>query len=243
MKSLLFIAIVLLSGLCAGLLHGGVNLAVVEPYLDIAIGIENQNLFESGEVEDNEVFWNEYYSYRMWQKGGQVFAGALLGVAMGALFGIVFALSRNVLPGVHNIKKAVILAGIMWLTVYFIPFLKYPANPPTVGDPDTIMLRTIFYVSFIALSGLGVIGFYQLAKRIKKHQKIVGLGGYAVFMIAMFVLMPANPDKITAPDDLVDGFRTVSVLGVSTFWISVALILGTFWQKFKPDAPIETKHQ
>ena len=44
-----FIAIVLVSGFVAGTIHGAVNLAIVEPYLDEAIGIENQALFESGE--------------------------------------------------------------------------------------------------------------------------------------------------------------------------------------------------
>ena len=41
-----FIAIVLVSGFVAGTIHGAVNLAIVEPYLDEAIGIENQNLFD-----------------------------------------------------------------------------------------------------------------------------------------------------------------------------------------------------
>ena len=48
MKTLLFILIVLFSGALAGTIHGIVNLGIVEPYLDQAIGIENQNLFASG---------------------------------------------------------------------------------------------------------------------------------------------------------------------------------------------------
>jgi len=51
-----FIAIVLVSGFVAGTIHGAVNLAIVEPYLDEAIGIENQNLFTSGEAEDTLSF-------------------------------------------------------------------------------------------------------------------------------------------------------------------------------------------
>ena len=46
-----FIAIVLVSGFVAGTIHGAVNLAIVEPYLDKAIGIENQNLFASGKLK------------------------------------------------------------------------------------------------------------------------------------------------------------------------------------------------
>ena len=125
MKTSLFLLIVLASGAFAGLIHGGVNLAIVEPYLDQAIGIENQNLFDSGEEEDTLEFWVEYDGYRTWQKGGQVLAGIILGTSIGALFGIVFAFSRESLPGKNNVKKALVLAGIMWLTLYFIPFLKY----------------------------------------------------------------------------------------------------------------------
>ena len=95
MKTALFIVIVLISGYLAGVIHGLTNLAIVEPYLDEAIGIENQNLFASGEEEDTTEFWVEYTSYRVWQKGGQILAGAILGTSIGALFGIVLAFSRN----------------------------------------------------------------------------------------------------------------------------------------------------
>jgi len=44
LKTLLFIIIILFSGALAGLIHGTVNFAIVEPYLDQAIGIENHNL-------------------------------------------------------------------------------------------------------------------------------------------------------------------------------------------------------
>lgn len=234
MKASLFIVVVLISGAIAGLIHGTVNFAIVEPYLDEAIGIENQNLFASGEEEDTPKFWVEYEGYRMWQKSGQILAGVILGTSIGALFGIVFALSRNSLPGKNNIKKSLVLAGIMWFTMYLIPFLKYPANPPTVGDGETIVLRAILYVSFIAISGFGAVGFYKLSKKFKNNKKLVALAGYGIFITAVFFLMPENPDEITAPMDLVTEFRIMSVLGVSSFWISIGLILGLFWNRLKP---------
>ena len=83
MKSTLFIVIVLISGALAGTIHGAVNFTIVEPYLDQAIGIENQNLFASGEEDDNPQFWAEHEEYRVWQKSGQVLAGMILGIAMG----------------------------------------------------------------------------------------------------------------------------------------------------------------
>ncbi len=240
LKTALFISIVLVAGCFAGTIHGLANLAIVEPYLDEAIGIENQNLFASGEEDDTVQFQVEYESYRIWQKGGQVLAGAILGTSIGALFGIVFALSRKILPGNHHVKKALVLSGIMWFTIYLIPFLKYPANPPTVGDPDTVVLRAILYLSFIAISGFGAVGFYQLFKRLEKSKRIVALIGYGVFISAAFLLMPENPDEVTAPMDLVNGFRATSVIAVSIFWISVGIILGAFWQKYNPDKQIQT---
>ena len=232
MKSALFILIVIISGALAGAIHGTVNFAIVEPYLDQAIGIENENLFASGEADDNPQFWADYEEYRVWQKSGQVIAGMILGVAMGSLFGIVYALSRNSLPGKNDVTKAVVLAGIMWITIYLITFLKYPANPPTVGDAETVVLRSILYVSFIAISGFGALAFYKLSKKLQSDKKYLGLVGYAVFIIAAFIVMPENPDEVTAPMNLVNEFRLMSVLGVTSFWISVGFILGLFWNKF-----------
>ena len=241
MKTALFIIIVLISGCFAGIIHGMVNLSIVEPYLDQAIAIENENLFLSGEEKDTPEFRVEYDSYRYWQKGGQVLAGAILGTSIGALFGIVFAYSKNSLPKGHNVKKALILAAIMWLTIYFIPFLKYPANPPTVGDPDTVILRSVLYLSFIAISGFGAVGFYQLYKRLEQKKKILAFIGYAIFITTIFVVMPPNPDAVTAPMKLVNDFRMMTVLAVSVFWISVAIILGLLWQKFQPDKSIKAE--
>lgn len=233
MKTITFITIVLVSGALAGLVHGTINFALVEPYLDQAIGLENESLFASGDAEETLEFWAEYESYRIWQKSGQVLAGVILGLAMGSLFGIVYALSRNSLPGKNDVTKSVILAGIMWLTIYIIPFLKYPANPPTVGDGETVMLRAILYVSFIVLSGISVVIFYKLFRKLQNNKKYFGLFGYIIFITILFFVMPENPDEITAPMNLVNEFRLMSVLGVSSFWLSVGLILGLFWKKFE----------
>jgi hypothetical protein len=208
-------------------------LAIVEPYLDKAISIENQALFASGEAEDTTKFWVEYNSYRDWQKSGQLLAGGILGMSIGALFGIVFAYSRNSLPKGHTVKKTFVLAAIMWLTIFLIPFLKYPANPPTVGDADTVVLRQILYLLFIAISGFSAVGFFVLYKKLQNKKKGFAFVGYAVFITAVFFIMPPSPDEVTAPMDLVNGFRTMSVVAVSTFWVAEAIILGALWQKYK----------
>ncbi len=233
MKTVFFIVIVLVSGFVAGVIHGTVNLVIVEPYLDEAIEIENQNLFATGLAEDTPQFWAEYSSYRDWQKSGQLLAGGILGMSIGALFGIVFAYSRNSLPKGHTLKKTFVLAAIMWLTIFIIPFLKYPANPPTVGDVDTVVLRSILYLSFIAISGFSAVGFFILYKKLQNKKKGLAFVGYAVFITTVFFIMPVNPDEVKAPMDLVNSFRIMSVIAVTTFWIAEAIIFGMLWQKYK----------
>ena len=235
MKTGLFIVIVLLSGCFAGIIYGVLNLIIVEPYLDSAINIENQNLFSSGEEIDGPQFWVEYYEYRSWQKGGQILAGAILGTSIGSLFGIVYALSKKSLPSRNNIGKTLILAGLMWFTLFVIPFLKYPANPPTVGDGETVVLRGILYLTLIAISGFLAIGFYQIFKRLKAKNRILPVIGYGVLISLVFFIMPENPDEISTSMELVNDFRVVAFLTGTVFWFTLALFLGVFWQKTNPD--------
>lgn len=233
MKTLSFLLIVIVAGLLAGLFHGIINIAFVEPYLDNAIGLENQRLFAEGQAKDNPEFWKQFTDYRIWQKQGSIVAGGILGMATGALFGLIFAYSRNVLPTQNNITKALVLAGIMWTVFYFIPFLKYPANPPTVGEPTTIVFRAVTYALFVALSSLGAFGFSRAYKKLQS-KKFLAFFGYAVYVITIFVVMPPNPDPIRTPMELVNGFRIISAVTVTASWIVNAVILGYLWQRFKP---------
>ena len=94
MKSLTFVLISIVSGAIAGVILAGMNMIVVEPLIDKAIGIETANAIASGENLD----MNEQGSFRVWQKAGSVVAGSILGMAFGSLLGIVYAFSRRVLP-------------------------------------------------------------------------------------------------------------------------------------------------
>jgi MFS family permease len=142
MKTLAFILITLVSGAIAGTILGLINQLIVEPYIDQAIKIEVQNTLAAGEPVNLE----ELAQYRVWQKGGEIVAGAILGTSISALFGIVYIYSRDSLPGSNNKKKGLILAGIMFFVIFLIPGLKYPANPPAVGDPETIEYRESLYI-------------------------------------------------------------------------------------------------
>ena len=76
--------------------------------------------------------------------------------------------------------------------------------------------------------------YYQILVSLKlKNKKYLAFVGYAVFITAVFFIMPPSPDEVTAPIDLVNGFRTMSVVAVTTFWVAEAIILGLLWQKYK----------
>jgi predicted cobalt transporter CbtA len=240
MKTITFIAITLLAGAIAGTILGILNQGIVEPYIEQAIALENEKaIVEEGEIIDTV----EFNNYRLWQRGGEIAAGTILGTSIAALFGIVFAYSRKSIPGSNNKKKALILAGIMWFVLFLVPALKYPANPPAVGDPETIYYRQTLYLAYLAISGftaLGVAFMYRKMKEAitshKDSSMLIELPAviYAVIMITAFLAMPPNPDAINAPMDLVTGFRIASAITMSVFWGLLGTILGAFWDKTKP---------
>ncbi|HJS68730.1 MAG TPA: CbtA family protein [Nitrososphaera sp.] len=232
MKAITFIAIVLISGAIAGTILGAVNQVIVEPYIERAIELELQNAEQSGEII-NPI---EFAAYRFWQRGGEIAAGTILGLSLGSLFGIVFAYGRNSVPGSSNVKKALIIAGIMWFTLFLMPALKYPANPPAVGDPETILYRQGLYLAFLAISGFSALGLAFLYRKVGSMQakKAIIPTAYAAIIAGAYFAMPANPDAISAPMDLVVGFRIVSTLTVSMFWGLLGITLGAFWDRLKP---------
>ena len=50
MKTFTFIAITLLAGAIAGTILGAINQVIVEPFIERAIALENQNAANSGEL-------------------------------------------------------------------------------------------------------------------------------------------------------------------------------------------------
>ena len=240
MKAITFIAITLLAGAIAGTILGAINQVVVEPYIERAIELEmlQQNTTaQSGQVITNPA---EFAAYRFWQKGGEIIAGTILGLSIGSLYGIVFAYTRGSISGTNNNKKkALIVAGIMWLVLFLMPALKYPPNPPAVGNPETIYYRQSLYVAFLAISGFSALGLAFLYRKMmvassnntKKKVIIIPSAVYAAIMAGAYLAMPANPDPINAPIDLVIGFRITSAITISMFWAVLGVIFGALWDK------------
>ncbi len=232
MKSLTFIFVSLLSGVIAGVILAGINYFVAEPFIDQAIGIEVDNSIASGEVVD----FDELSSYRVWQKEGTFAAGAFLGLTYGAILGIVYVISRKYLPSSDDRKKALILAAIMCLSLYVVPFIKYPANPPAVGDPETIGLRDSLYTSYQLASGLIALGVSILMYKLRRisYIKYIIPVIYVGLVASIYAIFPANPDEITAPMDLVNAFRAVTFGTMVMFYLVLGAVFGIMWNKFKP---------
>jgi predicted cobalt transporter CbtA len=232
MKTIIFIAITLLAGAIAGTILGAINQVAVEPYIDYAVELELQNTNQSSQIINSA----EFTAYRLWQRGGEILAGTILGLSIGSLFGIVFAYTHSSVPGSNNKKKALIVAGIMWLVLFLMPALKYPANPPAVGDPETIYYRQSLYVAFLAISGFSALGLaflYRKMGALNIKRAIIPVA-YAAIISGAYLAMPANPDPINAPMDLVMGFRITSAITISMFWGLLGIIFGTFWDKLNP---------
>ena len=236
MKAITFIAITLLAGAIAGTILGIINQVAVEPYIEQAIELEMHNTAQSGQVINPA----EFAAYRFWQKGGEIIAGTILGLSIGSLYGIVFAYTRGSISGTNNNKKkALLVAGIMWFVLFLMPALKYPPNPPAVGDPETIYYRQSLYVAFLAISGFSALGLAFLYRKMvmessnntKKKAIIIIPSAYAAIMAGAYLAMPANPDAINAPIDLVIGFRITSAITISMFWALLGVIFGAFWDK------------
>ena len=220
----------------AGIVLGLINQAVVEPFIDRAISIETQRHVARGESIDTA----QQSQYRIWQKGGEVVAAAMYGVSLSALFGIVFVYSRRSLPGFTNKKKALFLAAIVFFVIFLIPALKYPANPPAVGNPSTIYYREMLYVGFIAVSGFSALALalsYRKLKTYLSEKKTTVLLTvsliYAIIMISAYLAFPPNPDKVTIPMNLIISFRIASVCSIGIFWGVLGMIVGLFWDKLK----------
>ena len=180
MNSISLLAVTIFSGAIAGTILAIINLGVVEPYIDSAISLETQRKISSGENVDMA----ELVHYRIWQKGGAIAAGAVYGISLGALFGIIFAYGRKALPGDNNKKKALFLAGILWFILYLMVAIKYPANPPAVGDPETIYYRQSLYVGYLAISGFTALALALAWNRVQLgSKKILFPLIYAALMI------------------------------------------------------------
>ena len=215
------------AGLLAGLLAGLFAFLVGEPILDRAIALEEA----SAGAHPEEVF------SRSTQKVGLFFATGLFGVTVGGVFGIVYAFFRERLAAGSDLKRSISLAGAIFAGAFLVPFLKYPANPPSVGDPSTIRERTAAYFTLVALSLLAILLAWLAARTLRargagdsRRRLMVGAG--LVFVVGMlFLLLPAAPSAGGFPSGTLWAFRLSSFGTQLAFWAGLGLLFGVLCER------------
>ena len=75
---------------------------------------------------------------------------------------------------------------------------------------------------------------------INKNRVIVIPLFYSAIIVGAFFILPPNPDEITVPMELVQGFRIASAFTMSIFWGLLGLILGAFWDRLNPTRQLES---
>lgn len=108
----------------------------------------------------------ELVSRTLQQTAGLAVGVAVFGVALGGMFAIAFAIAYGRIGTFGARATSALVAAGGFVAVELVPFLKYPANPPSVGKPDTIDQRTTLYFAMIAISLVASIAALQTGRRL-----------------------------------------------------------------------------
>jgi predicted cobalt transporter CbtA len=216
----------LLAGLIAGLLAGVFAYATGESRIDAAIAIEEATAHAADPAADDA---HDELVSRPVQKGGLFLATALYGVAMGGLLATGYTLLRRRLRTPSDTRAAYGLAGAALLGIVLVPFLKYPPNPPAVGDPATINQRTISYLSIVVIGlvavSAGVVAFRSPRRNAPEwvHAAAAVLGFVAVVAIGYLLLPAIDEVPESFPPSLLWNFRLASLGTQATLWTVLGL--------------------
>lgn len=75
-----------------------------------------------------------------------------VGAAVGALFAVAYTICLGRTGGLRPRSLALLVAAAGFLGLYLVPFIKYPASPPGIGNPDTIRERGGLYLLMVISS-------------------------------------------------------------------------------------------
>ncbi|WP_351222404.1 CbtA family protein [Streptomyces sp. NPDC002133] len=216
----------MIAGVLAGLLAFGFAYLAGEPSVDAAIAFETAHSHDHGGGEE------ELVSRAVQSTAGLATAALVYGIALGGITALAFcfALGRIGRFGARATAALVALGG--FVTVALVPFLKYPANPPAVGDPDTLNQRTALFFLMIALAVLLAIGAVMLGRSLAARwgnwNATVAAG--AAFTVAIAAFTAFLPSADALPDHFPAGvlweFRLASLGVQALLWAALGLILG-----------------
>jgi hypothetical protein len=145
-----------LAGFIAGVLGFVFARIFAEPFIDKAIDYESGrhdalNALNTAAGRPTLADGPEIFSRTIQSTVGIATGVIALATAMGALIAVAYL----VLHGRFRIRPrnlAWLIAGFGFLGVYLLPYVKYPANPPSIGHTFTIGTRSQLYLSLVGAS-------------------------------------------------------------------------------------------
>jgi predicted cobalt transporter CbtA len=215
----------LIVGLFAGLLAGTFAYVMGEPSVDAAIAIEEAGAAHSHDHGDASHAEEEKpLVSRDGQRAGLFLATSLYGVALGGMFAVAFTLFRRKLRTSSDPFAALGLAAAGFVGIVLVPFLKYPPNPPAVGNPDTITRRTVTYLLTLVIGLLAVWAGVAASRWADRFGDVARLAaGGAAFLatiVAAYLILPSiNEVPGSFPATLLWQFRFASLGTQATLWL------------------------
>lgn len=218
----------LVRGMLAGLVAGAVAMAVAyflgEGPVDSAIAFEESHSHEHG--------GEELVTRAMQSTAGLATGVLVFGVAVGGIAALAYCVALGRIGRFGPRATAALLALGALLSVYVVPYLKYPPNPPAVGDPDTIGQRTSLYFLMVLLSVLlsvaAVILGKRLAPRLGNWNATIAAGGAFVVAVGLaYAFLPSfNEVPKGFPATVVWEFRLATLAIQATLWTVFGLAFG-----------------
>jgi Probable cobalt transporter subunit (CbtA) len=172
------------------------------------------------------------------QAGIGLFTGVTTySIAFGGLFALAFAICYGRMGNLSPRVTSALLALSGFLAVYAVPIIKYPANPPSIGNPDTIGLRTAIYFGMILLSLGSMIVAWNVRNRLLEQYGAwnATLIAAAVYLIAVVIFALAMPplDEVPGgfPAVVLWQFRMASLGAQAILWTMLGLGFGAWVER------------
>lgn len=222
----------MIAGLIAGVLTLGWATAFGEPQIGQAIRFEASQEQTSGAAHEAPLV-----SRTLQETIGLGTAVVVVGLVFGGLFALGFAVVYGRFLRTQARVTALILAVAGFCTASLVPFLKYPANPPAVGQPETIGRRTTLYFAMILITLLTTVLSAALARRWHDrfgawNATLLALAVYVAVIAIAYVVMPGvNEVPTTFPATVLWRFRLAALGGQAVLWATIGLAFGGLLQK------------
>ncbi|MFD4140131.1 CbtA family protein [Streptomyces sp. NPDC058572] len=234
----------MLAGLIAALFAFAVAYSLGEPQVDASIAVEEAAAAEEAAHAGHggaaaEADEEEELVSRAVQSTAGLGSGVLVyGVALGGIASLAFCFLLGRLGRFTPRATAAITAAAAFTTVFLVPFLKYPATPPAVGNPDTIGKRTTLFFLMILLSVLlgiaATIAGRRLAPRLGNwNATLVAGAGFIAAVTIAFVFLPSNEDAVAKgfPAAVLWEFRLASLAVQAVLWTVFGVAFGFLAQR------------